>query len=72
MPNNADKEKDSRIKPTDAKPDQRQKPIDTQQVNDVPEAAIENLEMVSNVIQENPLGDSTDGSAAQDLSLIHI
>jgi hypothetical protein len=66
MPNNADKEKDSRIKPTDAKPDQRQKPIDTQQVNDVPEAAIENLEMVSNVIQENPLGDSTDGSAAQD------
>ena len=66
MPNNADKEKDSRIKPTDAKPDQRQKPIDTQQVNDVPEAAIENLEMVSSVIQENPLGDSTDGSAAQD------
>ena len=32
----------------------------------MPEAAIENLEMVSNVIQENPLGDSTDGSAAQD------
>ena len=66
MTNNADKEKDDRIKATDAKPDQDQQSLDTEQGTQVLEAAIEDAEMVSDVIEETLPDDPTDENVGQD------
>ncbi|MDG1936316.1 MAG: hypothetical protein P8I83_07880 [Paracoccaceae bacterium] len=66
MTNNADKEKDDRIKATDAQPDQDQQSLDTEQGIQVLEAAIEGAEMVSDVIEETLPDDPTDENVGQD------
>ena len=66
MTNNADKEKDDRIKATDAQPDQDQQSLDTEQGIQVLEAAIEGAEMVSDVIEETLSDDPTDENVGQD------
>ncbi|MAT88893.1 MAG: hypothetical protein CL532_10185 [Aestuariivita sp.] len=66
MTDNADKEKDDRIKAPDSKSDQDQQSLDTQQGTEVLEAAIEDGEMASDLIEQTLPDDSTNETSGQE------